>query len=175
MEGGKSFPKLNNYMTKTGIGQTANANSHIQAKKNRQKEVVELLCKENKKISLKNRPVSCMAEIKAGMKILGQPLKIYPDEVIFKDININQSYEINIMVRNISKIAKRIRIVQPKTSKFRVDYDMTGPLAPGIAVELIVSFVTNNIGDFHDKITVFTDDDLSFDIPLHSYAPTANI
>jgi len=79
------------------------------------------------------------------------------------------------MVRNISKSARRIRIVQPKTSKFRVDYDMTGPLAPGIAIELYVSFVSNLLGDFHDKIVIMTDEDLSFEIPMHAYSPAANI
>ena len=66
------------------------------------------------------------------------PLKIYPDEIIFKDIKINQTYEINVLIRNLTKKVKRIRIFQPTSSKFRCDYDMTGPLAPGIALELIV-------------------------------------
>lgn len=124
MEQPGNFPKLNNFMHGSGPQHSANI---TETKKKKQREVIELLCKENKKISLKKRPESCMAHLQGNLKPNNQPLKIYPDEVIFKDINTNQSYEINIMVRNISKNVKRIRIVQPTTSKFRVDYDMTGP------------------------------------------------
>lgn len=96
MDGPNNFPKLNNY---TGLTQnTAGNPSSHDAKRNRQREVVELLCKENKKINIKKRPESCMAVMSRPAKKMMQPLKIYPDEIIFKDISLNQSYEINIMV-----------------------------------------------------------------------------
>ena len=93
------------------------------------------------------------------------PVKIFPDEVIFKDIKASQSYEINISVRNITKKVKKVRIGQPTTSKFRCDYDMVASLASGIAMELIVSFSTNVLGIFHDKILVYCDDDYTAEIP----------
>jgi hypothetical protein len=70
-----------------------------------------------------------MGEKKPSDKIYlsATPLKIYPDEIIFKDIRTNQTYEINVMVRNLTKYVKRVRIFQPRTSKFRCDYDMVGP------------------------------------------------
>jgi hypothetical protein len=52
---------------------------------------------------------------------------------------------------------------------------MMGPLAPGIAMELIVSFVTGALGDFHDKIQILTEDEFCYEIPLHAYSPSANI
>lgn len=42
-------------------------------------------------------------------------------------------------------------------------------------MELMVSFVSNTLGDFHDKIQILTEDNLIYDIPLHAYSPAANI
>ena len=97
MDGPNNFPKLNNY---TGLSQnpTFPSSTTLEAKKNRQRNIIELLCKENKKINIKKRPESCMATLSRAPQKTNHPLKIYPDEIIFKDISLNQSYEINIMV-----------------------------------------------------------------------------
>lgn len=58
----------------------------------------------------------------------GSAIEVLPEEIIFKDIQINQTYEITVFVRNLTKTARRIRVFQPQTSKFRADYDMQGYL-----------------------------------------------
>jgi len=102
-------------------------------------------------------------------------LKIYPDEIIFKDIKENQTYEINVTVRNLTKTVKKIRVLQPTTSRFRCDYDLSGALAPGLSLELAVAFSTTTKGDFHDRIVILSDGDYKFEIPLHAYSPVASI
>lgn len=52
------------------------------------------------------------------------PLKVTPNEVIFKDIEVNKTYIFPLMVRNLTKKSRRIRVYQPNTSKFKVDYDI---------------------------------------------------
>ena len=52
---------------------------------------------------------------------------------------------------------------------------MVGPLAPGIAIELIISFSSNQQGDFHDQIKIVSDDDYEYVLPLHAYSPTSNV
>lgn len=142
-------------------------------RRKRDKEVVKKILSENEKLRTKIGFVEADNEktVLTGEK----SLKIYPDEIIFKDIKENQTYEINVMVRNLTKTVKRIRIFQPVTSKFRCDYDMAGVLAPGLAIELIISFSTTTHGDFHDSIKIVSDGNLDYEIPLHAYSPSANI
>ena len=80
-----------------------------------------------------------------------------------------------MLVRNLSKNARRIRVFQPKTNKFRCDYDMQGALAAGIAMKLIVSFETNSLGDFHDFLEIVSEEKFKFKLPLHAYKPNAEI
>lgn len=55
----------------------------------------------------------------------GPPIEVVPSEIIFKDIQINQTYEITVFVRNLTQTARRIRVFQPH-SNFRCDYEMQG-------------------------------------------------
>lgn len=169
-ESSTNFPKLNNYFISNP---NAQKQDNIENKKKRQRDVVQLLIRENKRINDKRGK----SEMKARERqvISHIPLKVYPDEIIFKDIRTSQTYEINVSVRNLTKYVKRVRIFQPMTTKFRCDYDSIGPLAPGMCIELTISFSTQTIGDFHDSIKIISDDDFTFNIPLHAYAPAANI
>lgn len=79
------------------------------------------------------------------------PINVYPKECVFSDIEINQTYEMIVYVQNLSKVPQRIKVMQPTTSKFRVDYDTTGSIAAGLTVKLVIVFETNNLDDFNDK------------------------
>jgi hypothetical protein len=106
------------------------------------------------------------------------PVEVTPSEIIINDIEINQTYEVVVLVRNLTSIGRRIRIYQPKTNKFRCDYDMQGNVAPGCAMKLIVTFETATLGDFHDFLEIVSDIDgekFKYTLPLHAYQPQANI
>lgn len=104
-----------------------------------------------------------------------EPIEILPPEVVIKDIETNQTYEVVILVRNLTSISRRIRIFQPKTSKFRCDYDMQGAVAAGLAMKLLVTFETNVLNDYHDSITITSDEGFKAEVPLHAYMPQAQI
>ena len=53
---------------------------------------------------------------------------------------MHQNYEVTVQVKNISKKVRRIKFVPPRTNKFRIDYDMQGPVAAGLSIKLNVSF-----------------------------------
>src|SRR5690348_5601593 len=50
------------------------------------------------------------------------PIEVMPPEIIINDIEPNQTYEVVLLVRNLTNIGRRIRVYQPKTNKFRCDY-----------------------------------------------------
>jgi len=83
-----------------------------------------------------------------------EPLEVFPPEIFIKDIEPLQNYEVTVIVRNITKKVRRFAFKQPKTNKFKLDYDMEGPLAAGLAVKMNVSFETDALGDFHDCIEI---------------------
>jgi len=106
------------------------------------------------------------------------PIEIDPPEIIINDIDVNQTYEVQVLVRNLTTVGRRIRIFQPKTNKFRCDYDMAGNIAAGLAMKLIVSFETNVLGDFHDHLEIVSNldgDHFRQIVPLHAYQPQAHI
>ncbi|CAD8117028.1 unnamed protein product [Paramecium sonneborni] len=104
----------------------------------------------------------------------GAPIEVVPNEIIFKDIQINQTYEITVFVRNLTQTARRIRVFQPH-SNFRCDYEMQGAIAAGLSMKLIVTFETANLESYSDSLKIVTDGQYSVDIPLHAFPAQAAI
>lgn len=103
------------------------------------------------------------------------PIEVSPPEIIISDIEPNQTYEVVLLVRNLTNIGRRIRVYQPKTNKFRCDYDMQGNIAAGLAMKLVLSFETDKLGDFHDVLEIVSDEKFSVTVPLHAYQPQASV
>jgi hypothetical protein len=104
-----------------------------------------------------------------------KPIEIIPPEIIFKDIEPNYTYEITVLVRNLTKKPRRIRIGQPKTSNFRCDYDMVEARAAGIPMKLVVSFETSDLGErefFYDQLIIKSGDNFREEIDLYAYKPS---
>lgn len=92
------------------------------------------------------------------------------------DIEPNQSYEVTVTVRNISKRVRRIKFVKPKTNKFRIDYEAKGPVAAGLAVTMNVIFETDSEGDFHDVVEIGCEDSKeTYKLLIHATKPAADI
>ena len=83
-------------------------------------------------------------------------------------------YEVSILIRNLTKKMKRVKIKQPLSSKFRCDYDLKGPLAPGLTLELFLSFFSTKVDNFFDELTIISDD-TEIKIPLNAYQPVADL
>lgn len=78
-----------------------------------------------------------------------------------------------VLVKNVTKKIKRVKIKPPITNKFFCDYKSTGPLAPGLSMELIVSFKTNEEGDkFSDDIYVIPEGEKPIRLPLVAISKT---
>jgi len=83
---------------------------------------------------------------------------------------------VTVTVRNISKKVRRIKFSQPKTNKFKCDYDMQGPVAAGLAIKMNVSFESDVEGDFHDVIEISTEDHKeTYKLYLHALKPGPDI
>ena len=67
-------------------------------------------------------------------------MEIIPSEVVFKDIEINQYYEITVEIRNLTNRAKRIRFQQLDNPNFKVIYNMQPEIAPGLSTTAIIKY-----------------------------------
>jgi hypothetical protein len=100
------------------------------------------------------------------------PIEIFPSEVFFKgksrnklteltvsclDIVANQNYEVTVSIRNLTKKVRRVIVTQPKSGKFKIDYEQNGSLAAGLSMKLNVQFESREEGDFHDSVEIHTD------------------
>ena len=80
-----------------------------------------------------------------------------------------------MLIRNLSKFSRRVRITQPKTFKFKCDYDMKPGIAAGLAMTLVVFFETDFKGDFHDVIKITSDDKFEYELKIHALQPKSKI
>lgn len=99
---------------------------------------------------------------KSGMQLKSinniSDFEITPSEISFPDIIPNIVYQTNVLIRNLTKSPRRIRIFQPKSKNFRCDYDMQGVIAAGLSLKLIITFETMTPGDYHDSILLTSDE-----------------
>ncbi len=57
-------------------------------------------------------------------------------------------------IQNLSKHPKRVKILQPKTINFKVDYDAGGQIAAGLSKKIVIVFETTELADFSDEFKV---------------------
>lgn len=110
----------------------------------------------------------------------GAAIEVLPEEIIFKDIQINQTYEITVFVRNLTKTARRIRrfsLTPANSGRITTCKGSTFPLcraiAAGLAMKLVITFETSILEEFHDQIKIVSDGGFSIEVPLHAYPPQA--
>lgn len=116
------------------------------------------------------------SENKVGLLLnTPSPFDIQPSEIIFKDVEAGQIYQMTVIVKNLTTSVKRIRVFQPKNSCFRCDYAMLGPIAPGLSIELVVSFESDDVGEFNDHITIISDNHIESEVKISAYSPMAKI
>lgn len=104
----------------------------------------------------------------------GEPLEIFPPEIVFKDIEPDQTYEVTVSVRNLCQKVRRIRFMPPKTSKFLAEYNNLGAIAGGIQTNIVISFETDHLGNFHDEMVIISED-FSYTLLMHAYQPAPDI
>jgi hypothetical protein len=83
------------------------------------------------------------SSLKGSLKndtIYNQCFEIIPAEVVFKDIEVNQYYEITVEIRNLTNRAKRIRFQKPQNPDFKVIYTMQPEIAPGLSTTAKIKY-----------------------------------
>lgn len=103
-----------------------------------------------------------------------EPLEVFPPEIVFKDIEPDQTYEVTVSVRNLCKRVRRIRFIPPRTSKFLAEFNNLGAIAGGIQTTIVISFETDHLGNFHDEMTIVSEDH-SYTLLMHAYQPAPDI
>ena len=68
------------------------------------------------------------------------PFEIIPAEVVFKDIEVNQYYEITVEIRNLTNRAKRIRFHKIDNPNFKILYNMQPEIAPGLCTTAKIKY-----------------------------------
>ncbi len=79
--------------------------------------------------------------------------EVIPKEIIFKNIQLNYTYEVPVMIRNFLKKPKRIRIFQPQKypNVFKCHYKNIQNKAVGMAMKFKVTFEAEELMDYEDK------------------------
>lgn len=72
--------------------------------------------------------------------IYSQSFEIIPSEVVFKDIEVNQYYEITVEIRNLTTRSKRIRFQKPENPNFLVIYNMQPEIASGLSMTAKIKY-----------------------------------
>lgn len=78
-------------------------------------------------------------------------------------------------MRNLTKTARRIRVFQPQSNKFRVDYDMKGAIAAGLAMKLVVTFETTSLEDINDSMRIVSDSGFEKDVSLRALISSGHL
>jgi len=76
-----------------------------------------------------------------------------------------------VLVKNVTKKMKRVKVKPPTTNKFFCDYKSSGPLAPGLSMELIISFKTNEEGGtYSDEVLIIPEGEKPIRLPLIAFS-----
>ena len=105
----------------------------------------------------------------------GQPLEIIPPEVVFKDIELNQYYEITVEIRNLTSKATRIRIQEPSNQDFTVHYVRQPEIAPGLSMTAKVKYECRELKNETEMVKIVSEDGSFVQLPIRVYRTESQI
>ena len=81
----------------------------------------------------------------------------------FHDYQVNGVYEIPVTVTNVAAVSKRIKFIPPTTENFTVKQfkypsGVTGDIAPGMSLTMLIAFQAPSFADFDDFVTFVTEE-----------------
>ena len=84
-------------------------------------------------------------------------------------------YEIPVRIYNISTSSKRITITKPQNKVFKLNYNKAknSVIAPGLFLEILITFDTDILDRFEDKIVITSENNLKLPLYLKAYKPEA--
>lgn len=104
-----------------------------------------------------------------------QPLEIVPSEVVFKEIEVNQYYEITVEIRNLTAKASRIRIQEPNNQNFKVLYTKQPEIAPGLSMTAKVKYECKELKNETETIKIVSEEGYTMELPVRVYKTESQI
>ena len=98
--------------------------------------------------------------------------RVEPPSLQFVDYQVNAVYEMPLKVTNVAGVSKRIKFIPPQSENFTVrnvkyPSGVTGDVAPGMSVTMLVVFSAPSFADFDDFVT-FVAEEGSFKVPMRA-------
>jgi hypothetical protein len=125
----------------------------------------------NKRIAYLKNPRTVPPEINTKLGILAKDssFKVTPGELLFTNYEEGGLYEATLTVTNVSGILRRLQVLPPATESFgvaSVKYPgKDGYVAPGMSIQVIVTFSPSSLADFTDDLVLRTEQ-LNISVPL---------
>ncbi|KDO26289.1 hypothetical protein SPRG_22220 [Saprolegnia parasitica CBS 223.65] len=98
------------------------------------------------------------------------PFVVQPNPVEFLAYEIGGIYEQLVLIKNVSAISSRCRVLPPATAFFMLASvqfpDETGLIAPGLSCQVRIQFAPDTRADYNDVFVVMMDTPQGTDIPL---------
>eukprot|EP00731_Ephydatia_muelleri_P012089 Em0006g983a len=98
-----------------------------------------------------------------------------PHEILFTNYQAGKTYELSLVLRNVSTTSQQLRIVPPHTSYFSICIDhfpnAEGFIAPGMHCSYKVRFTPESLADYDDHIKVVMHTGASMSVPLKGMRP----
>jgi hypothetical protein len=102
------------------------------------------------------------------------PVRAEPAQVVFSEYERGREYAATLMLRNVSHLSIRMRVLPPTSDKFAVSAPQypgdSALLAPGMECKLRVFFRPDSLGDFDDELRVCTEAGV-LHVPLRGRRP----
>uniref|UniRef100_A0A8C5M3C4 Calponin-homology (CH) domain-containing protein n=1 Tax=Leptobrachium leishanense TaxID=445787 RepID=A0A8C5M3C4_9ANUR len=99
-------------------------------------------------------------------------VKVSPPLIHFIDVLEGESYQANLVVLNISRVVKTIKIQAPKNPQFTLNVvNPDKPVAPGLQVTAVVNYRPKGKEDIRDTIRILVDESV-IDVPLLGFTPS---
>jgi len=119
------------------------------------------------------KPINSMTA-PGNYRLLGRNKVVQASPAIlhFDGYTLKDCHTQEVLIINISKRSRRVDILPPTTSNFKIRVNRTGLLAPGMAEHVKVDFYPSELKYHYDCIRVHAEDE-NLLIPMHAY-PTAN-
>ncbi|XP_031731518.1 hydrocephalus-inducing protein homolog isoform X1 [Anarrhichthys ocellatus] len=112
---------------------------------------------------------------KFSLVAMDQPLfQPYPSELVFQNFTPAQTYMLPLLLRNIDKVSRHVKLELPESEYFRVvgPEDAGSRVAPGLSATFTVFFTPQENKDYPHRLVCVTERE-RFVVPIRAIGPRA--
>lgn len=84
----------------------------------------------------------------------------------------DQSYEIQLHIKNVTASSRRIKLLKPKDTRFEISDSKDTPLAPGLSMKISIFFYAKEVSEIHTSLKILSED-YQREVPINVYPPSA--